>query len=178
MPNEQIIPRQIPIEKIHDLPDIPIVKLADKSYGGLVTSMLLDGVKEPVILRQREDGEYQLVTGYRRRKAAELAKLKELPALVYDMTEKEAQEYHKIANANPDAPIPGKLIEKADKIPSTDIESPKAEKSAVSKATSAEKKGEGKACHGESGKDRQKADGGWLGRENTGGKENRSCAAC
>lgn len=140
MPNEKTIPQQIPIEKIHDLPDIPIVKLADKSYGGLVTSMLLDGVKEPVILRQREDGEYQLVTGYRRRKAAELAKLKELPALVYDMTEKEAQEYHKIANTNPNAPIPGKLIEKADKIPSTDIESPKAEKSAVSKATSAEKK--------------------------------------
>ena len=117
MPNEKNIPQQIPIEKIHDLPDIPIVKLADKSYGGLVTSMLLDGVKEPVILRQREDGEYQLVTGYRRRKAAELAKLKELPSLVYDMTEKEAQEYHKIANTNPDAPIPGKLIEKADKTP-------------------------------------------------------------
>lgn len=35
MPNEKIIPRQIPIEEIHDLPDIPIVKLADKSYGGL-----------------------------------------------------------------------------------------------------------------------------------------------
>ena len=117
MPNEKTIPQQIPIEKIHDLPDIPIVKLADKSYGGLVTSMLLDGVKEPVILRQREDGEYQLVTGYRRRKAAELAKLKELPALVYDMTEKEAQEYHKIANANPDAPIPGRLVEKEAKTP-------------------------------------------------------------
>lgn len=117
MPNEKIIPRQIPIEEIHDLPDIPIVKLADKSYGGLVTSMLLDGVKEPVILRQREDGEYQLVTGYRRRKAAELAKLKELPALVYDMTEKEAQEYHKIANTNPDAPISGKFVGKEAKTP-------------------------------------------------------------
>ena len=117
MPNEKTIPQQIPIEKIHDLPDIPIVKLADKSYGGLVTSMLLDGVKEPLILRQREDGEYQLVTGYRRRKAAELAKLKELPALVYDMTEKEAQEYHKIANMNPDAPIPGKLVGKETKTP-------------------------------------------------------------
>lgn len=139
MPNEKIIPRQIPIEEIHDLPDIPIVKLADKSYGGLVTSMLLDGVKEPVILRQREDGEYQLVTGYRRRKAAELAKLKELPALVYDMTEKEAQEYHKIANTNPDAPIPGKLIEKADKTPAPE----KKEAAAPKKET--EKPAESKA---------------------------------
>ena len=157
MPNEKIIPRQIPIEKIHNLPDIPIVKLADKSYGGLVTSMLLDGVKEPVILRQREDGEYQLVTGYRRRKAAELAKLKELPALVYDMTEKEAQEYHKIANTNPDAPIPGKLIEKADKTPAPEKKEAAApkketEKPAESKADVAasaakpeEKKAESKA---------------------------------
>ena len=111
MPNEKPIPQKIPLDKIHDLPGIPTVTLADKSYGGLVASILLDGVKEPVILRQREDGEYQLVSGYRRRKATELAKLKELPALVYDMSEKDALEYHKIANLNPDATIPGKLVE-------------------------------------------------------------------
>ena len=144
MPNEKPNPRQIPIEKIHDLPGIPIVKLADKSYGGLVATILLDGVKEPVILRQREDGEFQLVTGYRRRRAAELAKLKELPALVYAMTEKEAQEYHKIANTSPDAPIPGKLIDSDTKTPAAVKEPPKAEKSAESKAAPAEKKAEEK----------------------------------
>ena len=115
MPNEKPVPQKIPLYKIHDLPGIPTVAQADKSYGGLVASILLDGVKEPVILRQREDGEYQLVSGYRRRKATELAKLKELPALVYDMSEKDALEYHKIANLNPDAPIPGKLVEKDNK---------------------------------------------------------------
>ncbi len=117
MPNEKPVPQQIPIEKIHDLPGIPKITMSDKSYGGLVASVLLDGVKEPVILRQREDGEYQLVSGYRRRKATELAKLKTMPALVYDMTEKDALEYHKIANLNPDAPIPGKLVEKDSKAP-------------------------------------------------------------
>lgn len=83
MPNEVLVPQQIPIELIHDLPDLPRVSLPDKAYGGLVTSILLDGVKSPLILRQAENGELQLVAGYRRRKAAELAKLKELPALVY-----------------------------------------------------------------------------------------------
>ena len=117
MPNEKPVPQKIPLEKIHDLPGIPTVTLADKSYGGLVASILLDGVKEPVILRQREDGEYQLVSGYRRRKATELAKLKELPALVYDMSEAEALEYHKLANLNPATPIPGKLVEKDGKAP-------------------------------------------------------------
>lgn len=144
MPNEKPIPQQIPIEKIHDLPGIPIVKLPDKSYGGLVTSMLLDGVKEPVILRQREDGEYQLVSGFRRRKAAELAKLKELPALVYDMTEKEAMAYCEKRNAENPPPIPGKLIDPAAKTPGSAKEPPKAEKAADSKATPAEKKAEEK----------------------------------
>ena len=140
MPNEKPIPQQIPIEKIHDLPGIPIVKLPDKSYGGLVTSMLLDGVKEPVILRQREDGEYQLVSGFRRRKAAELAKLKELPALVYDMTEKEAMAYCEKRNAENPPPIPGKLIDPAAKTPAAVKDPPKAEKAADSKAAPAEKK--------------------------------------
>ena len=139
MPNEKPIPQQIPIEKIHDLPGIPIVKLPDKSYGGLVTSMLLDGVKDPVILRQREDGEYQLVSGFRRRKAAELAKLKELPALVYDMTEKEAMAYCEKRNAENPPPIPGKLIDPAAKTPVADKEPTKAEKAAP-----AEKKAEAK----------------------------------
>ena len=126
MPNEKPVPQKIPLDKIHDLPGIPAVSQADKSYGGLVASILLDGVKEPVILRQREDGEYQLVSGYRRRKAAELSKLKELPALVYDMSEAEALEYHKLANLNPATPIPGKLVEKD--------ETPKAEKPAPAPA--------------------------------------------
>ena len=144
MPNEKPIPQQIPIEKIHDLPGIPIVKLPDKSYGGLVTSMLLDGIKEPVILRQREDGEYQLVSGFRRRKAAELAKLKELPALVYDMTEKEAMAYCEKRNAENPPPIPGKLIDSAAKTPASGKEPPKAEKAADSNEVPDEKKSEKK----------------------------------
>ena len=142
MPNEKPIPQQIPIEKIHDLPGVPIVKLTDKTYGGLVTSMLLDGVKEPVILRQREDGEYQLVHGFRRRKAAELAKLKELPALVYDMTEKEAMAFCEKRNADNPPPIPGKLIVPDAKTPVAAKEPPKAEKAAENKAAPAEKKAE------------------------------------
>ena len=110
MPNEVLVPQQIPIELIHDLPDLPRVSLPDKAYGGLVTSILLDGVKSPLILRQAENGELQLVAGYRRRKAAELAKLKELPALVYEMTLKEAQKYHTDANGPGQVPIPGKPV--------------------------------------------------------------------
>ena len=112
MPNEKTIPQQIPIEKIHDLPGVTDFKLPEKSYGTLVSSILVNGLREPVILRPLENGEYQLVHGYRRRKAAELAKLKTLDALVYDMTEKEAKDYRLAVAANPEAPVPGKLVEK------------------------------------------------------------------
>lgn len=134
MPNEKPISQQIPIEKIHDLPGVTDFKLPEKSYGTLVSSILVNGLREPVILRPQENGEYQLVHGYRRRKAAELAKLKTLDALVYDITEKEAKDYRLAVAANPDAPIPGKLI-----TPDTKAQ-PKLEKATEEKAAPAEKK--------------------------------------
>lgn len=137
MPNEKPIPQQIPIEKIHDLPGVTDFKLPEKSYGTLVSSILVNGLREPVILRPMENGEYQLVHGYRRRKAAELAKLKTLDALVYDMTEKEAKDYRLAVAANPEAPIPGKLIAPDTKTSVAAKEPPKAENAAP-----AEKKSE------------------------------------
>ena len=115
MPNEtKTNPLLIPIAKIHDLPGLPIAKLPDASYGGLVTSIQSKGLQEPLVLRQREDGEYELVAGYRRRRAAELAELKELPSFVYDMSSKEALEYAAKHKVHPDTPIPGKLLEKTE----------------------------------------------------------------
>ena len=104
-------PQSIPLAKIHDLPGIPLVRQPDKSYGGLVTSIQSGGAKEPVILRLREDGEYQLVTGYRRKRACELMKKQEIPALVYEMSLQEAIRYHGLANGKPTPPVPGKLVE-------------------------------------------------------------------
>ena len=110
IPAEHPSPQMIPLSKIHDLPGMFIQKQPDKNYGGLVSSIQASGVKEPVILRLREDGEYQLVAGYRRRRACELAKFKEIPAYAYEMTMKEAREYHAQVNNKPSTPIPGKLV--------------------------------------------------------------------
>lgn len=102
-------PQTIPLTKIHDLPGVYPTQAPDRTYGGLVNSIQSSGVLNPVILRQREDGEYQLVAGYRRRRASQLAKKQDIPALVYDMTEKEAAAYFRRRN-QPDAEktIPGK----------------------------------------------------------------------
>ena len=129
MANEPRKPQIVPLAKIHDLPGVFIPKVQDKAYGGLVTSIQISGVKEAVILRLREDGEYQLVDGYRRRRASELAKKKDIPALVYKMTLQEAIEYHKKVKGQPTLPVPGVLVNtptetqeplKGDKAPETE----------------------------------------------------------
>lgn len=99
------------LSKIHNLPGVFIQPHPDKSYGGLVSSIQSGGVKEPVVLRVREDGEYQLVHGYRRKRASELAKKQEIPALIYEMTSQEAISYFNRVRTQPDCPIPGKLVE-------------------------------------------------------------------
>ena len=109
-PVKRADPQMIPLAKIHDLPGVFIPKQPDRSYGGMVSSIQASGVKEPVILRLREDGEYQLVTGYRRRRGSELAQKRDIPAYVYEMTLQEAVDYHRRVQNQPDLPIPGKLV--------------------------------------------------------------------
>ena len=104
----EVRPVNIPLSKIHDLPGSVFAPPSQKSLEALTSSIVLKGVQEPVILRQREDGEFQIVSGNRRRKASELAKKTEIPAFIYDMTEKEARDFRLRDNAK-GAP-PGKLL--------------------------------------------------------------------
>ena len=133
--------QSIPIEKIHALPGTEQEQQPDKAYGSLVSSILINGVKEPVILRPMENGDYQLVSGYRRKRAAELAKLKELPARVYDMTEKEALDYRARAAKDPKAPLPGQPVTEAgEKLDETKAEDKGETAKAPEKAEKREKK--------------------------------------
>ena len=104
----EIRPVNIPLSKIHDLPGSVFAPPSPKSLEALTSSIVLKGVQEPVILRQREDGEFQIVSGNRRRKASELAKKTEIPAFIYDMTEKEARDFRLRGNAK--GTPPGKLL--------------------------------------------------------------------
>ncbi len=108
MANETV--RKIPLKDIFELPGVTLPERSDKSYGGLVSSIQAAGLREPVILRLREDGKYQLLHGYRRKRACELAKLNEIDAEVYDMTEAEAQSYRQKVQTVPTAPVPGKQL--------------------------------------------------------------------
>lgn len=108
----EIKPVSIPLSKIHDLPGSVFAPPSPKSLEALTSSIVLKGVQEPVILRQREDGEFQIVSGNRRRKASEFAKKTEIPAFVYDMGEREAKEF-RFRNMGEGTP-PGKLLSESE----------------------------------------------------------------
>lgn len=56
----------------------------------MVESVREYGVLTPVTLRYKEDGRYELISGHRRKRAAELAGLETLPSIIRDMTRDEA----------------------------------------------------------------------------------------
>ena len=144
-------PQTIPLSKIHDLPGVFNPKPVESKLGSMILSIQTSGVKEPVILRDRGDGEYQLLSGYRRRRASELAKKKDIPAFVYEMTMQEAIAYCKAVKSNPNAPIPGKLVDPAAK--NKDTEKPTADKDGKAKDAAPAVPGD-KAQNAAEGKDK------------------------
>lgn len=102
--------RFIPLSKIHDLPGTYVKDQPKADYSAMIQGIKAEGLKEPVILRQREDGEYQLVDGFHRMQAIKKAGMLEVRADVYDMSLKEASDYRRARHSGKPLPIPGKLI--------------------------------------------------------------------
>ncbi len=96
---DSIQKQNIPLSKILDFPGLAFGKFSDKSLGGLVSSLQSKGIEEPLIVRQGKDGEYELIAGYRRRRAGELAKLSDVPAYVVELDDKQAKECYWWSNS-------------------------------------------------------------------------------
>ena len=75
----------IPLAQLHDFPNHPFKVRDDEKMEETVESVKAYGVLVPAIVRQRPDGEYEIVSGHRRKRASELAGLSELPAIIRDL---------------------------------------------------------------------------------------------
>lgn len=82
--------QEIPISEIDEFPDHPFKVLIDEDMEQLVESIKRNGVMTPAIVRLKEDGRYELISGHRRKKACELAGLKTLKCEVKELTRDEA----------------------------------------------------------------------------------------
>ena len=85
---EQI--QQIPIEDLHPFKNHPFKVLDDEAMQRTVESVAQFGVLAPLVVRPREEGGYEIISGHRRQHAAELAGLKTLPVIVRNMDDDQA----------------------------------------------------------------------------------------
>lgn len=81
---------EIPLTEIDDFPDHPFYVRNDEDMDQLVASVKERGIITPVMLRRKEDGRYEMVSGHRRKKACELAGLETIKAEIRDLTRDEA----------------------------------------------------------------------------------------
>ena len=80
----------LPAAEISDFPDHPFKVRMDEEMEQLVESVRERGVLSPVLVRPMPDGSYQMVSGHRRKRAAELAELPTVPCIVRELTDDEA----------------------------------------------------------------------------------------
>ncbi|MCS7006664.1 MAG: ParB/RepB/Spo0J family partition protein [Thermoleophilia bacterium] len=80
----------LPIETIHPNPRQPRRRFEPEAASGLAASIRLQGVLQPIIVRRREEGGFELVAGERRWRAARAAGLPTLPALIRDVGDSES----------------------------------------------------------------------------------------
>lgn len=81
---------QLPVESIIPNPAQPRRIFEAEGLEELASSIRQHGILQPLTVRRREDGEYELVAGERRLRAAKLAGLRRVPCLQVKMDETES----------------------------------------------------------------------------------------
>jgi len=87
----------IPIEKIFPNPDQPRRDFPMQDMNDLAASVKEKGVIQPLIVREKSNG-YEIVAGERRWRAAQMARLHELPVIIRDYSDTEVLEIAIIEN--------------------------------------------------------------------------------
>ena len=85
---EQI--QQVPVAELHPFKDHPFKVLDDEAMLKTVESMARFGVLNPLIVRPRAEGGYEIISGHRRQHAARLAGMKTLPVIVRQLDDDQA----------------------------------------------------------------------------------------
>jgi len=97
---ERVVIKQIPLAQISPNPDQPRKQFNQQELEELADSIKEKGVLNPILLRNVKDKThlYEIVGGERRYRAAQLAGLSEIPAIVKNLDDKNAMEIALIDN--------------------------------------------------------------------------------
>lgn len=86
---EKVIP--IPIEKLVPFPKNPFKVRNDEEMLDLIERVKKVGVITPLIVRPKNDGNYEIISGHRRKKASELANIKQVPCIIRNYNDDEVE---------------------------------------------------------------------------------------
>ena len=90
--------KSLPIASIEPLPGNPRKHFDEAALEELAASIAARGVIQPIIVRPTSKGRFQLVAGERRWRAAQKARLHQIPALVRELSEREVMALALIEN--------------------------------------------------------------------------------
>jgi ParB family chromosome partitioning protein len=90
--------RNVPLERIDPNPDQPRLTFDEDSLQELAASITEHGVLQPILVRPGADGRFQLIAGERRWRSAQIAGLRQIPAIVEDIDDETALEIAIIEN--------------------------------------------------------------------------------
>jgi ParB family chromosome partitioning protein len=76
--------RELPVELVKPNPSQPRKRFDDEALQGLAGSLAERGVVQPILVRPIAGGTYEIVAGERRWRAAQLAGLERIPAVIQD----------------------------------------------------------------------------------------------
>nr|WP_263619023.1 ParB/RepB/Spo0J family partition protein [Ruegeria profundi] len=98
-PNEPRRPdMNVPIEKLHANPNQPRRTFSAERLDELAASIKEKGIIQPLIVREVRAGDYEIVAGERRWRAAQMAQLHDIPVIVRDFDDTEVLEVAIIEN--------------------------------------------------------------------------------
>ena len=80
----------VPLSEIDNFPEHPFKVKNDEAMQEMADSVKRFGVLTPAVVREKEDGRYELISGHRRKMACNLAGIENIPVIVRQMSRDEA----------------------------------------------------------------------------------------
>ena len=78
------------ISLIDDFKGHPFTVKDDESMVELTRSIEENGVLNPIIVRKKDDGRYEIIAGHRRKRACLLLEMREIPVIIRELSREEA----------------------------------------------------------------------------------------
>ena len=97
-PLEKSAYQLLPIYKVEPNPDQPRQDFDEEELQALADSIAVHGIIQPLTVREMPNGYYQIIAGERRWRAARMANLSDVPAVIIEADDKKAMELALIEN--------------------------------------------------------------------------------